>query len=72
AIALFVPVTFLMSAEHGMIMLGGIYAGGIFGGSISAILINVPGTPASIVTGWEGYAAVRDYLKGTGELKISQ
>jgi putative tricarboxylic transport membrane protein len=60
AIALFVPVTFLMSAEHGMIMLGGIYAGGIFGGSISAILINVPGTPASIVTGWEGYALARE------------
>lgn len=60
AIALFVPVTFLMNAEHGMIMLGGIYAGGIFGGSISAILINVPGTPASIVTGWEGYALARE------------
>ncbi|MBP1849266.1 tripartite tricarboxylate transporter permease [Rhizobium halophytocola] len=58
-IALFVPVTFLMSPEHGMIMLGGIYAGGIFGGSISAILLNVPGTPASIVTGWEGHALAR-------------
>lgn len=60
AIALFVPVTFMMSAENGMIMLGGIYAGAIFGGSISAILINVPGTPASIVTGWEGYAMARE------------
>jgi putative tricarboxylic transport membrane protein len=60
AIALFVPVTFLMSAEGGMIMLGGIYAGAVFGGSISAILVNVPGTPASIVTGWEGYAMARE------------
>ena len=60
AIALFVPVTFLMSADAGMIMLGGIYVGGIFGGSISAILINVPGTPASIVTGWEGYSMARE------------
>lgn len=60
AIALFVPVTFLMSADNGMIMLGGIYAGGVFGGSISAILVNVPGTPASIVTGWEGYALARE------------
>jgi len=58
-IALFVPVTFLMTPEHGMIMLGGIYAGGIFGGSISAILLNVPGTPASIVTGWEGHEMAR-------------
>lgn len=60
AIALFVPVTLLMSPENGMIMLGGIYAGAIYGGSISAILINVPGTPASIVTGWEGYALARE------------
>jgi len=59
AIALFVPVTFAMKPEHGLIMLGGIYAGAIFGGSISAILINVPGTPASIVTGWEGHAMAR-------------
>ncbi|MEF2071746.1 tripartite tricarboxylate transporter permease [Consotaella aegiceratis] len=58
-IALFVPVTFLLTPEHGMIMLGGIYSGGIFGGSISAILINVPGTPASIVTGWEGFALAK-------------
>lgn len=60
AIALFVPVTFLMNADSGMIMLGGIYAGGIFGGSISAILINVPGTPASIITQWEGYALAQE------------
>lgn len=59
AIALFVPVTFLMDPAQGLTMLGGIYAGAIFGGSISAILINVPGTPASIVTGWEGYAMAR-------------
>lgn len=59
AIALFVPVTFIMSPAHGLIMLGAIYAGAIFGGSISAILLNVPGTPASIITGWEGYAMAR-------------
>ena len=33
AIALFVPVTFAMEATHGLTMLGGIYAGAIFGGS---------------------------------------
>ncbi len=59
AIALLVPVTFLMAADQGLIMLGGVYAGAIFGGSISAILLNIPGTPASIVTGWEGYALAK-------------
>ena len=36
-------------------MLGGIYCGAIFGGSISAILIHTPGTPASAATAIEGY-----------------
>ncbi len=54
-IAILIPVTFLMEPVHGMIMLAGIYAGSIYGGSISAILLNIPGTPASIVTAWEGY-----------------
>lgn len=58
-IALLIPVTFLMAPEHGMIMLAGIYAGAIYGGSISAILLNIPGTPASIVSGWEGHAMAR-------------
>jgi putative tricarboxylic transport membrane protein len=59
AIALFVPITFVMQPTHGMTMLGGIYAGAIFGGSISAILVNIPGTPASIVSAWEGHAMAK-------------
>jgi putative tricarboxylic transport membrane protein len=58
-IVLLVPVTFIMSTDHGMIMLVGIYAGAIYGGSISAILLNIPGTPASIVSGWEGHAMAK-------------
>ncbi|PMR74772.1 tripartite tricarboxylate transporter permease [Billgrantia endophytica] len=58
-IVLLVPVTFIMSTDHGMIMLVGIYAGAIYGGSISAILLNIPGTPASIISGWEGYAMAK-------------
>src|SRR6056297_1545947 len=58
-IAILIPVTFLMDPVHGMIMLAGIYAGAIYGGSISAVLLNIPGTPASIVTGWEGHAMAR-------------
>ena len=58
-IALLIPVTFLMSPEHGLIMLAGIYAGAIYGGSISAILLNIPGTPASFVSAMEGYPLTR-------------
>ena len=45
-VALLLPMTFKMEASTGLIVLGGIYCGAIFGGSISAILIHTPGTPA--------------------------
>lgn len=54
-VALLLPVTFGMSPATGLIVLGGIYCGAIFGGSISAILIHTPGTPASAATAIEGY-----------------
>ncbi len=54
-VALLLPMTFTMSADTGLIVLGGIYCGAIFGGSISAILIHTPGTPASAATAIEGY-----------------
>ncbi len=44
-----------MDPATGLIVLGGIYCGAIFGGSISAILIHTPGTPASAATAIEGY-----------------
>lgn len=54
-VALLLPITFGMDPASGMIILGGIYCGAIFGGSISAILIHTPGTPASAATAIEGY-----------------
>lgn len=44
-VALLLPLTFGMAPETGLIMLGGIYCGAIFGGSISAILIHTPARP---------------------------
>jgi putative tricarboxylic transport membrane protein len=60
-VALLLPLTFGMEPSSGLIMLGGIYCGAIFGGSISAILIHTPGTPASAATALDGYALT---LKG--------
>ena len=54
-VALVLPLTFTMKADTGLIVLGAIYCGAIFGGSISAILIHTPGTPASAATAIEGY-----------------
>jgi putative tricarboxylic transport membrane protein len=58
-VALLVPVTFALSPEAGMIILSGVYAAAIYGGSVSAVLLNGPGTPASIVTTWDGYPLTR-------------
>lgn len=55
AMAMALPFTYLMTPLSAMVFLGGIYAGGVFGGSISAILINIPGTPASLPSCWDGF-----------------
>ncbi|MDD3251375.1 MAG: tripartite tricarboxylate transporter permease [Lachnospiraceae bacterium] len=54
-IALALPVTYSMGIVPGMSLLLGIYIGSISGGLITAILINIPGTPASVATTFDGY-----------------
>ncbi|MCK9602646.1 MAG: tripartite tricarboxylate transporter permease, partial [Sphaerochaeta sp.] len=59
AIVLFLPLTFGLSDTTGILMLIGIYCGGSYGGSISAILINTPGTPNAAATVIDGYALAK-------------
>ncbi len=54
-VALLVPVTFGMSPEMGLALLGAIYCSSTYSGAISAILINIPGTPANCCTLLDGY-----------------
>ncbi len=55
AVALALPFTFYMEPITGILLLVGIYKGAIYGGSISAILIKTPGTPAAACTVLDGY-----------------
>lgn len=55
AVALLLPMTFYMDPVAGLSLLIGVYKGGTYGGSISAILINTPGTPAAAATALDGY-----------------
>lgn len=55
AISLAIPLTFSLAPQVGMAVMLGIYKGGTYGGSISAILINTPGTPAASATVMDGY-----------------
>lgn len=55
AIAITLPMTYGMSPMDGMAILMGLYIGGISGGLVPAILLNLPGTPSSIATTFDGY-----------------
>lgn len=54
-VALALPFTFTMNPVTGILLLVGIYKGGLYGGSITAILIKAPGTPAASCTVLDGY-----------------
>lgn len=58
-IAMLLPLTFQMPPTSAMIMLAGIYYGAKYGGSTTAILLNVPGESASVVTCIDGYQMAR-------------
>ena len=60
ALAILLPVTYAMSPLAAMVFLMAVFSASVFGGSISAILINIPGTPGAIVTQLEGYAMTKD------------
>lgn len=55
ALILVIPFTYTLEPVVGMCLLIGIYVGAISGGLIAAVLLNIPGTPSSIATCWDGY-----------------
>jgi putative tricarboxylic transport membrane protein len=78
-VAMLLPLTFGMDPTSGIIMLAALYAGTMYGGTITAVLINTPGESASVVTCLDGYqmaqqgragpalgiAAVASFIAGT-------
>lgn len=70
AIAVALPITFNLDPIGALAMLVGIYKGGTYGGSLSAVLINVPGTPAAAATALDGAALTRQGKAGKA-LKMS-
>ena len=59
AISLALPFTFYMEPVVAIAFLLGIYKAGVYGGSISAILVGIPGTPAAAATIADGYALTK-------------
>lgn len=60
AIALLLPLSFHLGAESSLILLAGIWYGSSFGGAITSILMNIPGSTANAVTCLDGYAMTRN------------
>jgi putative tricarboxylic transport membrane protein len=62
--ALLLPVTYALPADGALIMLAGIYYGAQYGGSTTAILVNLPGESSSVVTTLDGYQMARQGRAG--------
>ena len=65
AIALLLPLTYQLSAASAVVMMVGIFTGGIYGGSIAAIALRIPGAPASAMTMLDGHVLAREGRAGT-------
>lgn len=63
-IAILLPVTFSMAPDSALIMLAGIYYGAQYGGSTTAILLNLPGEASSAITTLDGYQMARQGRAG--------
>lgn len=63
-IAMLLPMTFTLPPEAALIMLAGIYYGAQYGGSTTAILVNLPGEASSVVTALDGYQLARQGRAG--------
>ncbi|WP_138418059.1 tripartite tricarboxylate transporter permease [Aquibacillus sediminis] len=64
AIAIFLPLTYSLDMIDSIGLLIGLYVGGISGGLVPAMLLNIPGTPSSLCTTFDGYPMTK---KGEGE-----
>src|SRR5881394_970526 len=63
-IAMLLPITFNLNPVAALIMLAGIYYGAQYGGSTTAILVNLPGESSSVVTCLDGYQMARQGRAG--------
>ncbi len=64
AVALLLPMTYSMDSTHAIILLTAIYIGANYGGSITAVSINTPGTPSAAVTAFDGYPLAKSGRAG--------
>lgn len=65
AVSILISFTFKWPVNDALVLIAGIYLGGVYGGSRSAILLNIPGAPAAIATALDGYPLAKRGEAGT-------
>ncbi len=65
AVSILISFTFKWEVNSALALISGIYLGGVYGGSRSAILLNIPGAPSAIATGLDGYPLAKRGEAGT-------
>jgi len=63
-VAILLPFTFGMDPVSGLLMISGVFFGGIYGGSVTAILLKIPGTPAAAATAMDGFELTKKGMAG--------
>lgn len=63
-VAILLPFTFGMDPVSGLLMICGVFFGGIYGGSVTAILLRIPGTPAAAATAMDGFELTKKGMAG--------
>ncbi|MBY8978049.1 tripartite tricarboxylate transporter permease [Rhodobacteraceae bacterium NNCM2] len=59
AIALLLPFTFAMDLTNALVMVMAIFMSGIYAGSVTGIIVNIPGAPSGVITSMEGHAMMK-------------
>lgn len=63
-VAILLPFTYGLDPLAGLLLISGVFFGGIYGGSITAILLKIPGTPAAAATAMDGYKLTEKGMAG--------
>ncbi len=64
AVSILISFTFSWDVNEALAVMAGVYVGGVYGGSRTAIMINIPGAPAAIAAGFDGYPLAKLGLAG--------
>ncbi len=64
AVSILISFTFAWDVNHALCLMVGVFMGGVYGGSRTAILLNIPGAPSAIATALDGYPLAKKGLAG--------